>query len=77
MSSVPLSMNQLENIAELVARDLLEKWAIEDRFDEKDLVQTTQNAVDDTIFVINNFMEHFNNVMIYEQEENKESKLIL
>ena len=77
MSSVPLSMNQLENIAELVARDLLEKWAIEDRFDEKDLVKTTQNAVDDTIFVINNFMEHFNNVMIYEQEENKESKLIL
>lgn len=70
-------MNQLENIAELVARDLLEKWAIEDRFDEKDLVKTTQNAVDDTIFVINNFMEHFNNVMIYEQEENKESKLIL
>jgi hypothetical protein len=79
MSSVPLSMNQLEEIAEMVSRDLLEKWAIDDRFTEEEMEKAAQNAVDDTIFIINNFMEHFNNVMIQQSEsqENKESKLII
>lgn len=79
MSSVPLSMNQLEEITEMVSRDLLEKWAIDDRFKEEEMEKAAQDAVDDTIFIINNFMEHFNNVMIQQSEsqENKESKLII
>jgi hypothetical protein len=69
MSSVPLSTNKLETIVEVVSRDLLEKWAIDDRFNEDDLVQATQNAIDDTVFVINNFMEHFNTYMMFEAEK--------
>jgi hypothetical protein len=69
MSSVPLSMNQLEEITTAVARDLLEQWAISDRFTEDQMEQATQHAVDDTIFVINNFMEHFNTYMMFEAEK--------
>ena len=69
MSQVPLSTNKLETIVEIVARDLLEKWAIDDRFTEEELVQATQNAIDDTVFVINNFMEHFNTYMMFEAEQ--------
>jgi len=69
MSQVPLSTNKLETIVKIVARDLLEKWAIDDRFTEEELVQATQNAIDDTVFVINNFMEHFNTYMMFEAEQ--------
>lgn len=69
MSQVPLSTNKLEIIVEIVARDLLEKWAIDDRFTEEELVKATQNAIDDTVFVINNFMEHFNTYMMFEAEQ--------
>ena len=69
MSSVPLSMQQLEDIATNVARDLLENWAINERFTEDKIIEAGQNAVDDTIFVINNFMEHFNTYMLMQAEE--------
>jgi len=69
MSSVPLSMQQLEDIATEVSRNLLEQWAIDDRFSEEDMVKAAQNAVNDTIFVINNFMEHFNSYMLTESEQ--------
>jgi len=71
MSSIPLSMKQLEDITTAVARDLLENWALNDRFTEDELEQATQNAVDDTVFVINNFMEHFNEYMMFEAEKKK------
>lgn len=71
MSSVPLSVSKLENIVEIIARDLLEKWAIDDRFTEDELVQATQNAIDDTIFVVNGFMSHFNEYMMMQAEESK------
>lgn len=71
MSSVPLQMSQLEQIIEIVARDLLEKWAIDDRFNEEDIVKAAQNAVDDTAFIVNNFMEHFNQLMITQAEEKR------
>ena len=64
MADVPLSTKQLEEIATAVAQDLLESWALNDRFKESEMDQAAQNAVDDTIFVINNFMEHFNNEML-------------
>lgn len=71
MTSVPLHMNQLDQIAEIVARDLLEKWAIDDRFSEDQLEKATQDAVDDAVFVINNFMEHFNQLMLMQAEEKR------
>lgn len=71
MSNVPISMNKLEEIAEVVSRDLLEKWAIDDRFTEDQLEKATQDAVDDTVFVINNFMQHFNTLMMVSAEEAK------
>ena len=60
MASVPLSLEDLQNIATHVSRDLLEKWALEDRFSEEELEKYTQLAADDTIFVINQYMEYFN-----------------
>jgi hypothetical protein len=73
MSSVPMSMTDLEKITSQVAQELLEDWAINDRYEEKDSVQATHNAVSDTVFVINSFMEKFNNLMI---EESTKQKLI-
>jgi uncharacterized FlaG/YvyC family protein len=69
MSQVPLSTAQLEKIVETVARDLLEQWAITDRFTEDQIEKAQQDAVDDTVFVINNFMEHFNTYMMFEAEK--------
>jgi enamine deaminase RidA (YjgF/YER057c/UK114 family) len=71
MSSVPMSVNQLEDITTSVARDLLEQWAINDRFTIDELEEAKKNVVDDTIFVINNFMEHFNNLMMQASQEPK------
>jgi len=66
MTSIPIALNQLETITEMVARDLLEEWAINDRFTEDQIVQATQNAVSDTIFVMNRFMTLFNEQMMQE-----------
>jgi hypothetical protein len=71
MSSVPLSMQKLEEITILVAQELLEDWAINDRFDENEMDQAKENAVNDTILIINSFMEKFNEVMILEATEKK------
>ena len=70
MANVPLSMEQLENITSQVAQELLEDWAINDRFEEDQLTQATENAINDTILIINSFMEKFNDTMI-QQSENK------
>ena len=71
MAQVPLSVNQLETIVETVSRYLLEQWALNDRFGEDELDKAKQDAVDDTIFVINQFMEHFNTYMMFEAEKKK------
>ena len=71
MSSIPLSTDKLETIVEVVARNLLEKWAIEDRFSEDKLVKATQDAIDDTVFVINSYMEHVNTYIMMEAESRK------
>ena len=75
MAEVPLAMNKLEEIAFQVAQELLEQWAINDRFNEDQIEQATQNSVDDTIFVINRFMEEFNTHMLVESEQ--KSSLVL
>jgi len=66
MTSIPIGLEKLETITEIVARDLLEDWAINDRFQENEIVQATQNAVSDTIFVMNRFMTLFNEQMMQE-----------
>ena len=66
MTSVPLKLEQLNTITEIVARDLLEEWAINDRFTEDKLDESTTNAVNDTIFVMNRFMTLFNEQMMQE-----------
>jgi hypothetical protein len=68
MTSVPLSVNKLEMIVETIARNLLEEWAINDRFSTDDLESAKQNAVNDTVFIVNEFMEHFNTYMMTEAE---------
>ena len=71
MSSIPLSLKQLEDLVTVVAGDLLEQWAIEDRFSEDELVKATQDAIDDTVFVINAYMEHVNTYIMMEAESRK------
>jgi hypothetical protein len=67
MANVPLSMQQLEDIATFVSRELLENWAINDRFPEDKMSEAAVNAVDDTIFIINKFMEQFNYYMLLQE----------
>ena len=68
MASVPLSVAQLEQIATSVAQDLLQEWAINDRFTEENMVQAAQDAVSDTIFVIESYMDQVNTLMLAEAE---------
>jgi hypothetical protein len=71
MSNIPMSMKQLEDITTEVARELLEQWAIDNRFKENEMIKAAQDAVDDTVFVINKFMEQFNYYMLIESEKDK------
>lgn len=71
MAGVPVSMEKLEKIIEQVARELLEDWAINDRYAPEDTEIAIQNAVNDTALVINSFMELFNSAMLEEAEEKK------
>jgi len=64
MSQIPMSTEQLEVIVEVVARNLLEKWAIDDRFTIDEIALATKNVVDDTVFVINEFMSLFNETLL-------------
>jgi hypothetical protein len=75
MSSVPISMQMLEKITEQVAQELLEDWAINDRFNENEKEIAIQNAVNDTALVINSFMELFNSAML-EEAQTSQNKLI-
>lgn len=68
MSNVPLSIEQLEQVVQTVAHGLLEKWAIEDRFTEEQIAQYAQHCVDDTVFVINSYMEAVNDLMLSQAE---------
>jgi hypothetical protein len=71
MASIPVTVDQMEQIVEVVARDLLEKWAIDDRFTSDQVEEYTQNAVNDTVFVINAFMENMNTLMMTQAQELK------
>ena len=62
-NSIPLPTQQLERIISQTAQDLLEKWAVDDRFTEDQLTNYAQYAIDDTVFVVNQYMIYFNMVM--------------
>jgi len=68
---IPLSVNSLEKIVEVVATELLEQWAIDDRFTEDKIEETKLDALDDTVFVINSFMNYFNEALLTEQANQK------
>ena len=69
MSSVPLSQKDLEKIVEVISRDLLEQWAINDRFKEDEMSQAVDNALEDTVFIVSEFMQHFNELMMTKAQE--------
>ena len=62
-NSIPLPTQQLERIISQTAQDLLEKWAVDDRFTEDQLTNYAQYAIDDTVFIVNQYMIYFNMVM--------------
>lgn len=61
---IPLSVSSLEKIVEVVATELLEQWAIDDRFTEENIEEAKLDAIDDAVFVINSFMNYFNEAML-------------
>lgn len=65
-SSIPLGLQQLETLVQVVAQNLLEKWAIEDRFTEENMYDYVKYSVDDTVFVINNYITLMNDLMLDE-----------
>lgn len=74
MANVPVSMEKLESITAQVAEELLEEWAINDRFSEEQINEAKTWAIDDTVLIINSFMEKFNTAML---EEAQDTKLII
>ena len=63
-ASVPLSAVELEELVETVAHNLYNEWAIEGRFPEDQEAEYVQLAVNDTVFVINEYMSAVNDLMI-------------
>jgi hypothetical protein len=61
---IPLSVSNLEKIVEVVATELLEQWAIDDRFTEENIEKAKLDAIDDTLFVVNSFMNYFNEAIL-------------
>jgi uncharacterized protein YaaR (DUF327 family) len=66
-ASVPLGLTDLEEIVEAVAHNLYNKWAIEDRFSEENMVEYAQHSVSDTVQVINDYMSLFNEKLMQQQ----------
>ena len=62
-NSIPLPVAQLEKIISQTSQDLLEKWAVDDRFTEDQIANYAQYAIDDTVFIVNQYMIYFNMIM--------------
>ena len=62
-NSIPLPVAQLEKIISQTAQNLLEKWAVDDRFTEDQIANYAQYAIDDTVFIVNQYMIYFNMIM--------------
>lgn len=63
MAEVPISPAMLEELAVQTSIGLLEEWAIQGRIPAGKEEEYASLAVEDALFVINSFMENFNNAM--------------
>lgn len=68
-SNIPLALSQLEQVVEVVAHNLYAKWAEEGRFAEDEVTQAAINSVDDTVFVINEYMTAVNDYIMQSAQE--------
>jgi len=66
-ASIPVGLTDLEEIVEAVAHNLYNKWAIEGRFTEEDMIEYAQHSVSDTVQVINDYMSLFNEKLMQQQ----------
>ena len=62
-NSVPLSVEELEQIVSTAAQSLYVKWAEEGRFTEEEMTQYASYAADDTFFIVNAYMTAFNDLV--------------
>jgi len=69
MAELPLATYELDNIVTQIAYDLYESWAVSGRFEEDQAAEYAELAANDTVFVINLFMEKFNEFMSAKQRE--------
>jgi hypothetical protein len=63
MSSVPVSLEDLELIISQCARDLLESWAIESDLKDDELPGYAAMAAETAAFVVEHFMYYLNSTM--------------
>ena len=67
MADIPVAHKDMEDLIVMVAQELLEEWAITDRIPDdvtdEQLSEYAQYSTNDTIFVVNSFMEKFNQLM--------------
>lgn len=69
MAEVPVSPEDLEGLVSGVSLSLFEKWGIEDRVPDNKEEEYAHFAVADTAFVINMFMEGFNELTAQKTRE--------
>jgi hypothetical protein len=73
--SVPLHFKQLEDLVTQVASELLEHWAINGRYEESEQDKAAQNAIDDTVYVINSYMIKFNELIAIAESNKSNVKI--
>jgi hypothetical protein len=63
MAEIPLPLDELEQLIGDVAIELLETWASEGRIPDGEEAKYGELAIEDTVFIVNVFMEKFNEAM--------------
>ena len=67
MAEIPVAHDDMNQLVVDVTLELIEEWAVTDRIPDdvtdEDLETYREQAANDTIFVINSFMEKFNALM--------------
>lgn len=74
MAEVPVTQKELEDIIFQVSRDLIEEAALEGRIEEA-TPEDVMVAVNEVTFVINRYMEYFNELMRARSESSQKPKL--
>jgi hypothetical protein len=68
-ASVPLSAKELEGLVETVAHNLYNEWAMDGRFPEEQAEEYIQLAVNDTVYVISEYMQSVNDLMLSKAQQ--------